>query len=304
MKRFRVHKRKDGSYYTLRAALIFMAVTAQASGSIVYSSLQNGAWDLWTINPETQKSLPLTQTPDRDERSPAWSRDGSQVAYSASDGAIWVIDRDGNNAKKVATGDGHCDHPAWHKDNASLTYAISKIADGEVSEVWRVRLDAQDPPVKLFSKDRAEYYPAWSPTRELLVFAHFEKDANQVITNDLVLWDMPNRSFQQVTRTKSDNVEPAWAPDGSSLAFTSNLCGNYDVWVLGLYPGALVRVTDSPAYDGHPTWEPNGQRIVFVSSRSGTRQLWITNADGGDPRQLTNGPTSSEDPDWSPGERQ
>lgn len=303
-----IHKRNASHKFALGIALVASSAVAlvadAATGPIVYSSLQGAAWDLWTINPDTGKSAPLTQTPDRDERSPAWSRDGSQVAYSTSGGAIWIVDADGSHPRQVATADGHCDHPAWHPDNAALTYAVSKIEEGEVSEFWQVRLDSSEPPKKLFSANRAEYYPAWSPKKELLAFAHFEKDANQVITNELVLWDKRNTSFHQLTRTRSDNIEPAWSPDGASVAFTSSLSGNYDVWVLGVYRGALARITHSPAYDGHPAWEPGGRRIVFVSSRSGSRQLWITDAGGANPRQLTKGPASSEDPDWSPGGQQ
>jgi TolB protein len=297
-----IHKRKTALILAL--GMVTMAFGNAFAGPIVYSALQGGAWDLWTIDPDTRERASLTQTPDRDERSPAWSRDGSMVAYSGSDGAIWVIGADGNNAKKVATGDGHCDHPTWHPDNATLTYAVSKIEAGEVSELWQVRLDSPEQAKKLFSANRAEYYPAWSPKKELLAFAHFEKDADQVITNELVLWDKRNTSFHQLTRTKSDSIGPAWSPDGASVAFTSSLCGNYDVWVMGVHRGALVRVTDSPAYDGQPAWEPSGGRLVFVSSRSGSRQLWITDADGTHPRQLTNGPGSSENPDWSPGGQQ
>jgi len=58
--------------------------------------------------------------------SPAWSPDGTQIAFASSRGGkfptVWVMNQDGSNARRVGTVDG--EYPAWSPDGrriASIT---------------------------------------------------------------------------------------------------------------------------------------------------------------------------------------
>jgi Tol biopolymer transport system component/DNA-binding winged helix-turn-helix (wHTH) protein len=64
-------------------------------------------------------------------------------------------------------------------------------------------------------------------------------------------------------------TDPAFSPDGHSIAFASNKAGNFDIWVQPVAGGDAVQVTRHPAHDRQPDWSPDGRRIIFRSERDG-----------------------------------
>src|SRR5262249_41375839 len=108
--------------------------------------------------------------------------------------------------------------------------------------------------------------------------------------------------------TVNGGQDPAWSPDGTRLAFSSDRFGNKDLFVLsaqGSNPlfestGTLSRVTSSSAQESQPTWSPDGLRLAYTSDATGHPQIWMTAADGtGSPVQLTTNDASDSHPVWS-----
>jgi Tol biopolymer transport system component len=112
------------------------------------------------------------------------------------------------------------------------------------------------------------------------------------------------------------DVEPAFSPDGTRIAFQSDRSGEYtedpnwpepifDVWIVNADgSGEPRRVT---AAEGHaPTWSPDGKQIAYSSSSDGNFEIWVQNVDGtGTPRQITHtentqdGVVINTTPSWS-----
>ena len=93
--------------------------------------------------------------------------------------------------------------------------------------------------------------------------------------------------------------DPAWSPDGNSIAFTSLNDGNADIYLLNGVADA-VRLTSHAARDYRPAWSPDAKRIAFVSERDGNPEIYVMNADGSEQVRVTNSPGLDSDPDWSP----
>ena len=87
------------------------------------------------------------------------------------------------------------------------------------------------------------------------------------------------RTRPRATPSKQ-NYLPAWSPDGSKLAFTSNRDGNAEIYVMNRDGSGVRRLTNHPTIDVTPTWSPTGTQIAFTSDRTGTPQIYIMNADG------------------------
>ena len=104
----------------------------------------------------------------------------------------------------------------------------------------------------------------------------------------------------RLTYHPAEDGEPAWSPDGETLAFTSHRGNNWDIYRLDLLSGALIRLTRHPHYDGHPSWSPDGAFIAFESYRGGNLDIWIMSADGSQVTQLTTHPAADMAPAWSP----
>lgn len=93
--------------------------------------------------------------------------------------------------------------------------------------------------------------------------------------------------------------DPAWSPDGSKLAFTSERDGaGLDIYTRAS-DATVVRLTQNfGAY--RPAWSPDGARIAFVSQRSGSAEIYVMDADGSNQVRITNNPSHDTDPAWSP----
>jgi Tol biopolymer transport system component len=97
------------------------------------------------------------------------------------------------------------------------------------------------------------------------------------------------------------DYDPAWAPDGASIVFTSEREGSADLFRVKPDGTALERLTDDPAYDDQAAFSPDGRQLVFVSSRNdGRAHLWTMDLQTRIAKPLTSGSGGDFRPSWSP----
>jgi Tol biopolymer transport system component len=75
-------------------------------------------------------------------------------------------------------------------------------------------------------------------------------------------------SVARLTHDPEFSESPTWSPDGTTLAFSSNRSGNYEIYVRRVEGGQEVNVTNDPGQDIQPDFSPDGNWISFVSTRS------------------------------------
>src|SRR5579864_2843931 len=96
------------------------------------------------------------------------------------------------------------------------------------------------------------------------------------------------------------DYDPVWAPDGSSIVFTSDRSGSADLYRVRPDGTGLERLTTDPAYDDQAAFSPDGKQLVFVSTRSGGKSsLWIMDLSTRNAKALTSGPGGDFRPAWS-----
>ena len=117
--------------------------------------------------------------------------------------------------------------------------------------------------------------------------------------------DADGKHVRRLTKERGDTsspaglffqVEPAWAPDGTKIAFVSRRDGMFHVYVMNVDGTGVRRLTSTAKDDHNPAWSPDGTRIVY--SREGA--LFMTPAAGGHARRVGSGFGSATDPAWSP----
>ena len=97
------------------------------------------------------------------------------------------------------------------------------------------------------------------------------------------------------------DYDPVWAPDGSSIVFTSDRAGSADLYRVKPDGSGLQRLTTDPAYDDQAAFSPDAKQLVFVSTRRGGRSvLWTMDLSTRSAKALTSGSVGDFRPSWSP----
>lgn len=103
-----------------------------------------------------------------------------------------------------------------------------------------------------------------------------------------------------VTRRVSD---AAWSPDGTQVAFTTDLAGRMNLWKVAAAGGWPVQLTQSNEQQQQPVWSPDGKWLAFQQDHGGD-ELWdvyAVSSDGAQLINLTDTPEVREEaPRWSP----
>jgi TolB protein len=113
--------------------------------------------------------------------------------------------------------------------------------------------------------------------------------------------DYDGANQQRVTANRRLNLNPAWSPDGRSIAYSSYTRIVPQILVANVYVGTNDTLTDEKSQGFMPVFSPDGSRICFMSDRDGGQMdLYAMNRDGSNVRRLTNHPAADSTPTWSP----
>ncbi len=108
--------------------------------------------------------------------------------------------------------------------------------------------------------------------------------------NDVWTCRLDGSAVQRITSGPGAKMRPAFSPDGSLLAFSAELDGNLDVYVVPAAGGVPKRLTWHPGRDVVQGFTPDGKSVLFTSPRAAANtrhtQLFTVPVDGGLETQL------------------
>ena len=203
---------------------------------------------------------------------PAWSPDGTRIAFCFSAGgddwgSIYTINVDGTNLTRLTWGDDASGDPAWSPDGTRIAF------------VQEISVDPGDTPIET-------YCAIWV----------MNADGSHIV---------------HLTDPGLFLSDPAWSPDGTQIAFACEQPDHsYKICIMNA-DGSNRRQLPLPKEPhpcwrmSHPTWSPDGRFIAFeceenaetTSICSETTSICIMNADGTNVVRLTEG----YQPAWQPG---
>jgi len=119
------------------------------------------------------------------------------------------------------------------------------------------------------------------PGDELVVVIRSPQGADLALAT---LATLATGGVSALTTMPGDELEPAWAPDGATVAFTND----GDLYTVDVASGAVTQLTATPQLDeAGPAFSPAGDRIAFSTDAGSTRTIWTMPSEGGDPHSVT-----------------
>jgi len=98
----------------------------------------------------------------------------------------------------------------------------------------------------------------------------------------------------------------AWSPDGSQVAFISNISGRNNLWTVPSNGGWPTQLTISDQRQASPAWSPDGKWIAYMSDKNGNEMwdIFLVSPRTGEVTNLTASPEAADEaPAWSPDSR-
>jgi Tol biopolymer transport system component len=147
---------------------------------------------------------------------------------------------------------------------------------------------------------------SWSPNRRLIAAQVGEKGQSEVA---LITLGPDGKASSVVSLTADVNADaafPAWAPDGTRIAFQHKGEGGFQVFVMDADGANKRKISGGTGFAGLPAWSPNGKQVLFLAGDKpdiGTpKEIYIMDIDGaaGSARKITSFGKDISRPTWSP----
>lgn len=217
-----------------------------------------------------------------------WSPDDSKVLFMKGDAptkwAIYVVDSDGKNEKRLTPGDRSL-YPCWFPDGKTIAFISAEVND---AGIYTMQADGSD---RKMIAPRINFYTGLSVSpagdKICLTTSGWEMPTNIWVMNadgsnlkNLIAG--PDHFTENDEMWGESNGNPVWSPDGKKIAYVSSVTSRSEIYVINSDGTNDRRLTNTGKFNSSPSWSKDGQYILFASNRNGdaTSDIYVMKANG------------------------
>ena len=188
---------------------------------------------------------------------------------------------------------------AHRKGRPDRIWFCSNINSSRYSRLYEVSEDGTELlPVKTASNDCNDNYPTLSPDGSMVCFISDRSKKRQ-------LYVMPADGSQppkMITDHPIGVQEPAWSPNGNTIAYVAYDAGFSQIYLYHLDSNATEAISKKRVHEGAPAWSPKGDVLAFVTTSTTAQgtQVGLMKADGSQRRTITKAEGWNTAPSFSP----
>lgn len=198
---------------------------------------------------------------------------------------ICVMDADGTHRRQVTESHATSFYASFSLGEEMIYYSSRETGH---FQIYAVRPNGKD--FKRLTQKPGEYYaPELSPNGEWIVMSQEGEG----------LWVMKPDGTNLHSISDRDDIDPAWSPDGSMIAFASSRAGARQLFVMNTDGTNIRQVTNLDNMGGRISWSPDGARLAFYAGPAANHNIFTIDLNGMNLTQLTHGGDNLA-PSWSP----
>jgi TolB protein len=223
--------------------------------------------------------------------SPAWSPDGTKVAYVSFEKQkpiIYVQNLVTGQRAIIANEKGSNSAPSWSPDGTKLALALSKTGN---TQVFIVNADGSGMH-RLTTSNGIDTEPQFSADGQSVYFVSDRSGGPQIYK-----MSVNGGQASRVTFNGSYNISPRVSPDGKTLAWISQRDGVFSLYAMDLASGQEQRLADGAT---EPSFSPNGKYIMYANKGGGRASLAVVSVDGRVKQRLSTQAGNIKEPSWGP----
>jgi Tol biopolymer transport system component len=231
------------------------------------------------------------------EGQPAWSPDGSKIAFvSDRDGKpeIYLMDVDGSNQNRLTHSETGAKLPVWFPNGEKIAY---------------ISFSKYSPSLKTLNIIDINNGSVVELEKASMLEGHsFSPDGNYIVVSGCSGWDVCTPQIYKINLNTNERtflgegIEPTWSPDGSEIAFASYIDENWDIYIIDANGTQKSRLTSQSTVEKFPAWSPDENYMAFCSKsrEGGNFNIYTTPLTGRGRNRITESLADDVFPTWSP----
>lgn len=224
--------------------------------------------------------------------SPAWSPDGSELAYVTfhdKKAKVAIRNAHAGTTREVAAFKGSNSAPAFSPDGRTLAVTLSRDGGSHVYLMDRNGGNVR----RITDSTGIDTEAKFSPDGAYIYFVSDRGGGPQIYKQPV-----GGGGATRVTFNGAYNISPALSPDGKLLAYVNRGSG-FKVMVMDLGTGDVRSVSDTND-DESPSFAPNSRYIIYATKADGRDVLMTTTTDGKFKSKLLESGLDIREPVWGP----